>query len=258
VLGNAGPGVWILNSSNNSIGSNGDGVFDAQEANVISGNSRPGAASLVDYAAGVVVQDGTAGDGIAARGNVIAGNAIGSDSAGQKPLANQGHGVLILSGFETRVGLPSTGNLLRFNGGAGVRIDGAAENGTQSAASTVLRSNSFQGNSGLPVDVGAAGISLNSTADTTADFPIFESASIENGKMTLTGFAPAAATFELYLNAGRVGQQFGDGVTALATFTEGSVLDTDTTTGSYGPVVRGVTVTAGWFCDCSESFPVCV
>ncbi|MFM8727853.1 MAG: beta strand repeat-containing protein, partial [Planctomycetaceae bacterium] len=189
VLGNAGPGVWILNSSNNSIGSNGDGVFDAQEANVISGNSRPGAASLVDYAAGVVVQDGTAGDGIAARGNVIAGNAIGSDSAGQKPLANQGHGVLILSGFETQVGLPSTGNLLRYNGGAGVRIDGAAENGTQSAASTVLRSNSFQGNSGLPVDVGAAGISLNSTADTTADFPIFESASIENGKMTLTGFA---------------------------------------------------------------------
>ncbi|MFN9827790.1 MAG: hypothetical protein ACK58J_26870, partial [Planctomyces sp.] len=244
VLGNVGPGVKILNSSSNIIGSNGDGAFDSLEANVISGNSNPAAATAADYAAGVFAQDGTAGDGIAAKGNVIAGNAIGSDSTGQKPLPNQGHGVLILSGFETQVGLPGAGNLLRYNGGAGVRIDGVAENGTQSAEKTLLRSNSFQGNTGLPVDVGSVGITLNSSADATADFPVFESAAIENGKMTLTGFATAGSTFELYLNAGRVGQQFGDGVTPLLTFTEGSALDTDATTGSYGPIVRGVTVTA--------------
>lgn len=87
---------------------------------------------------------------------------------------------------------------------------------------------------------------------------MFESAAIENGKMTLTGFATAGSTFELYLNAGRVGQQFGDGVTPLLTFTEGSALDTDATTGSYGPIVRGVTVTASGRCDYAESLPFSV
>ena len=123
-------------------------------------------------------------------------------------------------------------------------IEGVAENGSQASAVSTVSSNSFQANTGLPVDLGAVGITLNSTADAVTDFPIFTSAAIEDGKMTLIGFAPAGAAFELYLNAGRAGQQFGDGVTPLLSFKEGSASDLDNTTGSYGPVERGVTVSA--------------
>ncbi|MGB0742515.1 MAG: PKD domain-containing protein, partial [Planctomycetaceae bacterium] len=75
--------------------------------------------------------------------------------------------------------------------------------------------------------------------------PVFTSAAITDGVMTLEGFAESGLTFDLYLNAGQVGQEFGDGVVWLARFTEGSNDDQDDTTGAYGPEVRGVTVATG-------------
>jgi hypothetical protein len=49
-LGNLGPGVWILNSGSNRIGSNGDQYHDASEMNVISGNKKPTAANAGQFA----------------------------------------------------------------------------------------------------------------------------------------------------------------------------------------------------------------
>ncbi|MGV2340546.1 MAG UNVERIFIED_CONTAM: hypothetical protein LVR18_43350 [Planctomycetaceae bacterium] len=190
----------------------------------------------------MLIEDTITGDGLATSGNIVAGNAIGTDELGLRPLPNQGHGITIRGARETLVGLPRTGNLIRFNGATGLRISGSAENGTLAAALTEVSSNSFQSNAGLPVDIGDEGLTLNNTSDNYPDFPVFESASISNNIMTLTGFAPAGAAIELYLNAGRVGQQFGDGVVSLIDFIEGSADDLDASTGTYGPEVRGVTV----------------
>ncbi len=244
-LPNLGHGVTIRNSNNNLIGSDGDGVSDSLEANQISGNRNAAVDTSADYVSGVMVVDDTANDGSLTLGNVIAGNAIGTDRTGLKPLPNQGNGITIDSAKGTVIGGAGIPNLLRFSELAGVRITGTTEDGIASDLATSLLANSFQANEGLPVDVGDSGQNLNSAASDVLDFPIFTSAAIEDGVMTLEGFAEEGLTFDLYLNAGQVGQQFGQGLTWVAEFTEGSDSDLDATVGSYGPEVRGVTVAIG-------------
>jgi titin len=87
----------LLRGSNNLVGSNGDGVNDAAERNIISGNSDRG-----------VNMEGAS--------NVVAGNYIGTDASGMSAIANNfgvrggGHGGLI------------TGNVVSGNG-AGLQPD---------------------------------------------------------------------------------------------------------------------------------------
>jgi titin len=76
-----GAGITVYTSSNR-IGTNGDGVKDAAEGNLISGNNSQG----------VVLAD------TGATGNVIAGNRIGTDVTGTQALANGGGGVLLIGG----------------------------------------------------------------------------------------------------------------------------------------------------------------
>ena len=244
-LPNRGHGVTIVNSNGNLIGSNGDGVSDAAEANQIAGNRNPSAGSESQYSSGVLVLDNTSDDSNLTEGNIIAGNAIGTDRLGEKPLPNQGNGITVISAKGTQIGGSGVPNLLRFNALAGVRITGTTDEGERSDLRTSLLANSFQANDGLPVDLGDSGQNLNSNTDGVLDFPVFTSAAITDGVMTLEGFAESGLTFDLYLNAGQVGQEFGDGVVWLARFTEGSNDDQDDTTGAYGPEVRGVTVATG-------------
>ncbi|MBW3539574.1 MAG: right-handed parallel beta-helix repeat-containing protein, partial [Planctomycetes bacterium] len=76
-LGMTDHGVWITNASQNFIGTNGDGLSDADEGNVISGNR----------------SDGVRIEGSSAADNTIAGNLIGLNAAGTAALGNQQHGV---------------------------------------------------------------------------------------------------------------------------------------------------------------------
>jgi ELWxxDGT repeat protein len=79
-------------SSNNTVGTDGDGIADAAEHNVISGNAMNG------------ILINTSSD------NVVAGNYVGTDAAGAAALPNGGAGIILLNASNNRIG--SAGNIL--------------------------------------------------------------------------------------------------------------------------------------------------
>lgn len=108
----------------NRVGSNGDGINDAVERNVISGN------------AGVGV--GLEGGGTT--GNVVAGNFIGTNAAGTAKVANTTNGVAILNGASGNTiggSAAGAGNVISGNGGYGVLVNGAATAGNSILGNTI-------------------------------------------------------------------------------------------------------------------------
>jgi len=94
-IGNLLDGITINPlSSNNRIGTNGDGVADAAERNIISGN-------------GLAIS-GNAGIGIDGDNNVVAGNFIGTDATGNTGLGNMQDGI--------QLSISATGNLIGTDG----------------------------------------------------------------------------------------------------------------------------------------------
>ncbi len=102
-------------ASGNLIGTNGDGVDDAAERNVISGN----------YLYGVAIFDqGT-------DGNIVAGNDIGTDVTASNALANASAGVLIDDATSNWIGVnpigglavADEGNVISANGGQGIVLE---------------------------------------------------------------------------------------------------------------------------------------
>ncbi|MCA9062476.1 MAG: hypothetical protein KDA96_05440, partial [Planctomycetaceae bacterium] len=122
VNGNASGGIQIVHAQSTRIGTDGDGVSDMAESNLISGNSGPG----------VVIS------GHSASGNLIAGNFIGTDITGDLARGNTGTGVWIQnSNFNTvGGGLPGMGNVISANG-TGVYIQNVTGHG---------KNNRIQGN----------------------------------------------------------------------------------------------------------------
>ncbi len=117
-LGNGRNGIKIVSGSQfNRIGTNGDGISDADERNVISANALRG----------VLIGFNSGNDH-----NVIAGNYIGTDITGTVGLGNGGLGVHISGGnAENVIGTDGDGiadaverNLISGNAGSGVRIQG--------------------------------------------------------------------------------------------------------------------------------------
>src|SRR5205807_4926992 len=79
--GNTGDsGVFMISCAGNRIGTNGDGVNDAGERNIISANVR-----------------GIAVTGSGTTNNLIAGNYIGTNAAGTAALGNINYGIAITS-----------------------------------------------------------------------------------------------------------------------------------------------------------------
>jgi streptogramin lyase len=114
-LGNGGVGVFFANGTqSNRVGTNGDGVNDAAERNVIDANAFQG-----------VALDGSGTDL-----NVVAGNHIGVDATGNNALGNGNNGVWILQGAQSnRIGTNGSdpnaageGNRIGGNAYAGVAI----------------------------------------------------------------------------------------------------------------------------------------
>src|SRR5262249_31704961 len=114
-LGNANWGVVLqLGAKLNRIGTDGNGVADSEERNVISGNGLDGA-HIVD----------------AATQNVVAGNYIGTDITGTAALGNGRNGVILARGaFGNRIGADGSNdasnanerNIISGNLGHGVTI----------------------------------------------------------------------------------------------------------------------------------------
>jgi len=158
-LGNAKWGVILDNGADdNFVGTNGDGVDDATEGNVI-------AASADD--ANVSVQ--------AASDDVIAGNFIGTNAAGTAALGG-GIGIWVTSGSaNTRIGTNADGisdtderNTISGNGDAGVLIDSGSTStiiagnyiGTNAAGTAALAN----GTAGILIDASSTGTVIGGTS----------------------------------------------------------------------------------------------
>ena len=233
-LGSLMVGVYLFEGTdNNIIGSNADGINDAAEGNLISGNSRQGAR----------IWGWTSG----AAGNRIHGNMIGMNAAGTSPLPN-GEGVLLHDGANGTMvggnapGMPNTvagnsvlgiritdanssgnsivGNVVANNGGAGVGIVAGMAN--------AVSENSIHDNAGLGIDLDLNGVTPNDAGDGDGggnlrqNFPVLMSAFDIAGTTTIVGTlnsAPSTAfTVEVYSQTGCDPTGHGEGGTLVQSF----------------------------------------
>jgi hypothetical protein len=195
-LGSASSGMLVLGAPDTIIGG---AVISA--GNIISGHT---------------------GHGVIAAGNgtTIVGNLIGVQGDTKKPLPNLGHGVLVAGGAsDVTVGGRSLGegNVIAFNGDAGVLIRSDAASGNTVAGNIML------GNGGLGVDLCAAydpqtgactdvaAVTANDAGDADTgpnglqNFPIL-GAGVEGAATTtldggLDSLASATYTIDVYANA---------------------------------------------------------
>lgn len=180
-LGNGDIGVEIIDGpTGNVIGTNGNGVSDALEANVISSNSF-----------GVFI--------IAAPSNQIAGNFIGTDKTGTLDLGNTVDGVQINASNVGNVNGNTVGgslakrNVIAFNGDEGVELDGAG----LYPSGTVITYNSIYSNDSLGIDLHPGDIPFSITPNDVGDgdtgannlmnFPELDTAINLNNQITITG-----------------------------------------------------------------------
>jgi parallel beta-helix repeat protein len=184
---------------------------------------------------------GAAATSIQVSNNTVRGNGFtsaGGTTASTEPI---GMAAYDYSGS----GVVFSRNLVRDNAGPGIMIMNA--NGTQ------VSQNSFSSNGGLSIDLdprsidpnglGAPqGVTLNDNGDADAgpnglrNFPVIANAVLIGGELSFSGFARPGSSMELYL-AQADPSGFGEGLTYLGLFTEGSAADLDATTGTYGPAV---------------------
>ncbi len=212
-----------------------DGV-DAQVANTqVIGN-------LVYNIGGVGIDSYSSTGGAIVRNNTVQNNGLLCS-----PTAGESAGI---RSFGT--GNSITFNIVANNYGAGVLV--------QSTATSLISRNSIYGNgdgasSASTTASGQIGIDLLKTSDDLThgtspfvtpndagdtdtgangllNFPVITGASISDGQLTLSGFAPAGSTVEVYVAAPDP-TGFGEGQTYAFSFVEGSGSDTDTGTGSY-------------------------
>ena len=143
-LGNNNGIVLGAGASSNLIGTDGDGIADAAERNLISGNRSEGI-EIVNAGADL---------------NVVAGNFIGTDLTGLSALANAADGIIIFNGAQSNQigGSALMANTIAFNQGAGVSV-------RESAAGNRIQANSIFANNGLGIDLGGNGVTANDPGD---------------------------------------------------------------------------------------------
>ncbi|HEY6252416.1 MAG TPA: right-handed parallel beta-helix repeat-containing protein, partial [Candidatus Angelobacter sp.] len=146
-------------------------------------------------------------------------------------------------------------NIISSNVGAGVLV-------TSGASTSVISQNSIFLNGTVGSVTHEIGIDLESATDNASlgtspfvtlnspgahtggngllNYPILQTATIDNGQLTLTGFARPGSAIEFFIvQADPSG--FGQGKTYVTTLTEGSGADLDNTTGTYGPgAINGI------------------
>jgi hypothetical protein len=134
-------------------------------------------------------------------------------------------------------------NVIRDNGGPGIMA--------MNISGTQFTQNSFSSNGGLSIDLDPRsidpnglgtpnGVTLNDNGDGDTgpngllNYPVIVSTTLVGGELSFAGFARPGSAIELYIaQADPTG--FGEGLTYLGTYIEGSGGDLDATTGAYGP-----------------------
>ncbi len=184
-------------------------VLNEAPGNLI-GGTPPGARNLITGNSGVGIEISGAG----ATGNKVQGNYIGTDPSGQPGARNLGHGILVNASQDTIGGLAeSDGNLIAYNGGAGVFI----ADGTQN----LLWNNRMRLNTGLGIDLAPQGVTVNDSLDpdkgpnALQNFPLLDSAVVTSGGITIHGrlnsWRNAQYTLHFYKNSAADALHFGEG-----------------------------------------------
>jgi hypothetical protein len=202
-ISNAQSGVYINNAPGNTVGGTTPGA-----RNIISGNG----------AFGVVVYYSISTN------NAVLGNYIGVDASGANALGNKSAGVAVgnAASFD-RIGgvLSGEGNLIAFNNGNGVQVNGGATN-------ICIRGNAIFSNTSLGIDLGANGVTANDTgdADTGANqfqnYPALSSATAQNGIVVLGSLSTAtniACQLDFYASDSADASGYGEGQTYLGSAT---------------------------------------
>ncbi|HLQ43453.1 MAG TPA: DUF4347 domain-containing protein, partial [Planctomycetaceae bacterium] len=183
-------------------------------------------------------------------GNVIQGNLIGTQANGTSALGNTGHGIFVGNGAtanNTTIGgiNAGEGNTIAFNGGDGVYV--AASTGV------AILGNSIYSNTGLGIDLGTNGVTLNDSGDgdsganSLQNFPVLTSGAYTDtsGLLWLDGTlnSTASTTFriEFFSSAAGDGSGYGEGQTFLAA----TNVSTDASGNATFHVTIGATVAAG-------------
>lgn len=207
----------------------------------------------LNYATGVNIvgnQISGNGNGVSIKGNqtngatpqfnVVQGNLIGTAADGTSPLGNyRGHGIFISASPNNTIGgvAPGQGNIIAFNGHAGVNVVGATATGNR------ILGNSIYSNGGLGIDFENEGVDLNDAGDNDTggnnlqNYPLITSVSVANNNATIKGTLNSTAntTFrlEFFSSAKRDPSGFGEGKTFLGA--------TNATTDSTGNAPFNVT-----------------
>jgi hypothetical protein len=188
------------------------GGIAAGAGNVISGNAQSGI--LLEFS-----------------DNLVQGNFIGTDRTGANPLGNTGDGVTVSSfqAANNTIGGPvaSDGNVIAFNGGAGVSVLDPFSSGLN--LGNAILSNSIFSNQHLGIDLGGDGVTPNHAGGLIPgpngfeNFPVLTSAVNSSSATTIQGSLSAAAsetfTIQFFANATADPSGFGQGQIYLGSIT---------------------------------------
>ena len=129
----------------------------------------------------------------------------------------------------TRNSMSGNGNVTPNAGGAvsgqiGIDLQSAADNAATGTSPYVTRNDNGDGDAG---------------GNALLNFPVLESAVLSNGSFTVAGWARPGSTIELFVSDGDA-SGFGEGVTYVATVTEGTASDLDAGASAYASPVNGL------------------
>jgi hypothetical protein len=229
ISGNASDGINVA-GPNNLIEGNIVGVMVANGGNGVtilsSGNTIGGSATGAGNVIGVNTGSGIKIIGAGATGNVIQGNFIGTNSTGIPALGNLGNGVLLGGGASNNTigGIAAgAGNVIAFNGAAGVAVQDATSTGN------AIRGNSIHANAGLGIDLGGDGVTANDPGDPDTgpnqlqNYPVLSAAAVVGGSTTVAGSLNstpfATFTLDFYANSTADPSGFGPGERYLGSTT---------------------------------------
>ena len=277
-LGNAGNGIGIPQNdaggviSGNVISANGGhGVFDSAGSPLVDvldnriGTDSTGTEALGNVGSGIQF----IGSGWLVAGNVVSanrehgvvvsnvehlvqGNRIGTDITGTTALGNLGDGVHLRDIGNTIGGADSdAGNVIAFNGGAGVR-----NSSVPGLIPTAILSNAIFSNGGLGIDLGDDGVTPNDACDMDEqqNFPVISAVSSSAAGTTIQGqlnSRPSTAyQLQFFASAAADPSGFGEG----ARFLGSAMVTTDTACNATFTVTLPAAVAAGQFVTATATF----
>lgn len=253
INGNDAPGhtiqgnlVGVDVSGASALPNNGDGISIRNT----------GGGNLVgdDNAAGRNVVSGNTAHGISLNndGNRLRNNYVGVGSDGAAALGNTQNGVLINSRDNNAL----TNNRIAFNG-----QDGIALNFFNTGTNNSFLANSIFSNTGLGIDLGNNGLTVNDAGDADAgannlqNFPVVSSAIFSNGATnasgTLNSTANTTFTLEFFANAACDNNGHGEGQTLAGT----TSVTTDAGGNATFSLVLSNAVVAGQFITATATDP---